>query len=151
ATNAGAVQLWDVATGKHKATLQGHRGAVWAVAFSPDGQTVATGGLDRMVRHWDVATGKLRASQAHVAAVHSVAFAPDGKTLVTGSGDGTLKVWDMAMTPNPSMLQHAAAVHSVAFSPDGKSLVATGDFPAKVWDVATGQERATFAVTGAGA
>src|SRR5262249_33265697 len=102
-------------------------------------------------RLWDVVTGKLRASQAHAAAVHSVAFAPDGKTLATGSGDGALKLWDMATTPNPSMLQHAAAVHSFAFSPDGKSLVATADFRAQVWDVATGHQRATFAVSGAGA
>src|SRR5262249_25090989 len=110
--HAGAGEVLDVPPRKRKATLQGHRGDVRAVAFSPDGQTVVTGGLDRIVRLWDVVTGKLRASQAHAAAVHSVAFAPDGKTLATGSGDGALKLWDMATTPNPSMLQHAAAVHS---------------------------------------
>jgi WD40 repeat protein/serine/threonine protein kinase len=152
-TVAAGSNLWDVPTGKLRATLQGHQGNVAAVAFAPDGQTVATASRERMVRLWDVATGKLRASQAHTAPVwlHGIAFSPDGKTLATASLDGTLKLWDMATTANPSVLQHPAAVHSVAFSPDGKSLVATGDFPSKVWEVGTGQELATLAVTGAGA
>src|SRR5581483_4424607 len=57
-TVAAGINLWDVPTGKRKATLPGHRGWGKTVAFLRDGQTVATAGLDRMVRLWDVATGK---------------------------------------------------------------------------------------------
>ena len=70
--------------------------------------------------------------------------------LATITDAGTVKVWDMATTGNPSVLQQAGAVYSVAFSPDGKSLVGTGIFPAKVLDLATGEIRETWAVTGFG-
>ena len=53
------LRLWDVKTGDHLKTLNGHEGAVWSVAFSPDSKTLASGGLGRTVRLWDVKTGKL--------------------------------------------------------------------------------------------
>jgi ATP-binding cassette subfamily B protein len=55
------VWLWDVATGKEKATLRGHTAAVYPVAFSGDGKLLASGSADGTVRLWDVATGKEKA------------------------------------------------------------------------------------------
>ena len=60
------IRLWDAATGKLLASLEGHTGAVYSVAWSPDGKTVASGSGDQTVKLWAAATGKLLASlQGH--------------------------------------------------------------------------------------
>jgi len=70
---------------------------VTSVAISPNGQLVAAGSLDTVVRIWDVATGMLiERLRGHRDSVYSVAFTPDGKGLVSGSLDKTLKYWDVS-------------------------------------------------------
>ena len=68
-----------------------------SVAFSPDGQTLASGSYDETVRLSDVATGRtLGAFEGHTDEVQSVAFSPDGKTLVSGSDDHTVRLWEVS-------------------------------------------------------
>jgi WD40 repeat protein len=92
-----AFKLWEVATGKELHTFTGHSGAVWSVAFAPDGRTALSGSLDKTRKLWNVATGKeLRTFTGHSGDVKSVAFAPDGRTALSGSSDdNTLKLWDL--------------------------------------------------------
>ncbi|WP_325034773.1 WD40 repeat domain-containing protein [Nostoc sp. 'Lobaria pulmonaria (5183) cyanobiont'] len=74
--------------------LAGHRSYVCAIAFSPDGQHLASGSADCTVKLWDVNTGQeLYTLDNHSDWVNSVAFSPDGKTLVSGSRDMTIKLW----------------------------------------------------------
>jgi dipeptidyl aminopeptidase/acylaminoacyl peptidase len=130
------VRVWDVATGKQLALLQGHTGPVWSVAFSPDGARLATASNDGTARVWDAATGKpLALLQGHTGQLWSVAFSPDGTRLATASSDGTARVWDAASGRQLVSLQgHTASVVSVAFSPDGSRLAtASADGTARLW------------------
>jgi WD40 repeat protein len=78
-------------------TLNGHGGSITSVAFSPDGQTVVTGSLDKTVKLWSVADGTLKQTlNGHADSIYSVAFSPDGQTVLTGSADDTAKLWNVA-------------------------------------------------------
>ncbi|MGW7611180.1 nSTAND1 domain-containing NTPase, partial [Streptomyces sp. NPDC054766] len=128
--------------------LSGHTDEVYAVAFSPDGHTLATGGADRRARLWDPTTGRARATlKGHTGQVTSVAFSPDGRTLATGSADGTVRLRDPVSGRTRATLEgrKAEGVYAVAFSPDGHTL-ATGcaDGRVRLWDPVSGRTRATL-------
>ena len=124
-----------------------------AVAFSPDGQTVATGSADGNVQLWDTATqqeiGAPMSSDAQP--VSAVAFSPDGTLVAAGSADGNVQLWDAAtqQEAGSALVAGAAEVAALAFSPDGK-LLATGgqDGAARLWNVATGSQIGATMATG---
>jgi WD40 repeat protein len=137
---------------KERAALVGHTDNVLSLAFSPDGQTLASGGMDRTVKLWDVKTGKQRATlRGHTGWVVCLAFCPDGKLLASADPEDTVRLWDMPPgRERDYRIKQAGQILSVAFSPDGRTL-AVGGSPAgisavlkgqlRLWDVATGKER----------
>jgi WD40 repeat protein len=132
------VKLWDVTTGQERATLKGTNGAV---AFSADGQTLASGSGSE-VKLWDVTTGQERALlKGHTGPVGWVVYTADGKTLVSSGDDEAIKLWDVATGQERATLKGWGAW----LTADGKTLATGGsDGTIKLWDVATGQERATL-------
>ncbi|HEV3256974.1 MAG TPA: c-type cytochrome domain-containing protein, partial [Gemmataceae bacterium] len=142
AGQAGAVRLYPVpADGAPAAkpvhVLPGHKDLILAVAFSPDSKVLATCGYDRLIKLWDVATGKeLRTLKDHSDSVYGVAFSPDGRLLASGGADRAVKVWDVAGgTRLYTLAESTDWVYAVAWSPDGRHLAAAGvDKSIRVWD-----------------
>jgi WD domain, G-beta repeat/HEAT repeats len=121
AEDSGDALLWDLQTEKVIATLSGHTELPIAAAFSPDGQTLATGG-DWTLRIWDLRTGKQSASIRGDSEINSIAFSRDGRWVAAAEAGGPVRLWDVAEGKAISVLK---ARGPVAVSPDGK-LLATG-------------------------
>ncbi len=92
-----SIRLWDVATGKERATLKGPADEVCCLTFSPDGAALAVGGAQGTITLLDVAQDRgLATIKGHTGKVVSLAYRADGKVLVSGSADQSIKLWDVA-------------------------------------------------------
>ncbi len=138
--------LYDAQTGAELNLLTGHTYAPASIAFSPDGQTLATGGdwPDRTIRLWDAATGahKMTLDVSEFSG-GSLAFSPDGKTLAGETYNKKVRLWNVETGARILTLEgHTSSITSVAFSSDGRT-VASGsrDDTVRVWDIRTGTEK----------
>jgi WD40 repeat protein len=145
----GEITLWDPTSQQPQAELRlGDAVVATAVAFSPDGRTLASGDSDGSISFWDVTTRQRLAApqRGHAALVTRIAFSPDGRTLASGGRDGKLLLWDVAGRRSLGELpfQQAGAIGSVAFDPK-KGTLASGhqDGTIMLWDVRNRQRLGT--------
>ena len=141
----GTVWLWDVGTGAPIGFLEGRRGRVVSLSFSPDGDLLALAGRwqDKTIELWAVETRRrVGTLEGHGDQVTSVSFSPgDGTTLASGSWDGSIKLWDVGTQTEAATLEgHTGQIRSLSFSPDGGLLASAGgheDTGPRLWAVET--------------
>lgn len=123
-------------------SLQGaHSDSVTAVAFRPDGQVIATGGWDDVIRVWQTSNGKLlRTLRGHKSHITALAFDPSGQLLASSGADGTIRLWSGVGAQSVRTIKGGTSyVSGVAFTHDGKYLASAGyDNKAKLWNSKNG-------------
>jgi RNA polymerase sigma factor (sigma-70 family) len=152
----GTMILWDSATRKQLRKIQlledvyfhprGNgfdSGGILALAFAPQGKTIASANHDGTVRLFEAATGKqLHVLRGHAHRVIDVTFSPDGRILSSGSTDQTVRLWDAIngalLNPRPG---HDGGIARVLISPDARRAVTAGsDRTLRIWDLTTARE-----------
>jgi WD40 repeat protein len=165
-TNDGAVQRWELATGRPllpDTDALGHRAEVGRVVYSPDGRRLASAAHDGTVRLWEVATAKpLHVLRGHEQWVTELAFTPDSKLLVSSATDGELRVWDVEAgrevrripLHDPRRGEKKQNVWRLHVTPDGQTIIVLGydsmesgaGAPEEIitsWDLASGRRKAS--------
>ena len=137
------IKIWASQTGALAHTLEGHLAGISCIAWSPDSKVLASGSDDKLIRLWDITSGRCLPSLliGHHNYVYSLAFSPKGNMLVSGSYDEAVFLWDVRTARlMRSLPAHSDPVSGVDFVRDGTLIVScSSDGLIRIWDTATGQ------------
>ncbi len=144
-----AVEVWDITTGEDKAILLGHIRPVNSIAFSPDGETIATGAThyDKTVRLWNAHTGQnIYTSNIETKWDTFVVFSPDGTSYAAAGDDNLVHLWDRKIGKQTITLTgHTKRVFTAEYSTDGKTIATVSyDGTMRFWDATTGNHNTTL-------
>lgn len=148
------IQVYDADTGETMFSLVGHNGLIKALAFSPDGKTLASTDYEK-VQLWDLDTKTSQATfKAPGTGFSKLIFSPNGKLLASGCRDGSVRLWNASAKqqglggkigqylPTLMLKKHKNEVSALAFSPDGKMLLSgSDDGTIRAWDTTTGRQQ----------
>ncbi|MFQ5671634.1 MAG: FHA domain-containing protein, partial [Nitrospinales bacterium] len=137
------VRIWDIASGKDKALLKGHKDVVNAVQFSPDGNRLVTASRDFTARVWNLADLEKPplVLQKHTRSVNSAVFNSAQDKIITASSDKTAILWDVASQKAIHTLEkHNSPVLKALFNKDATRMATlAADYTAMIWDAETGK------------
>ena len=147
------IHVWNATTGNHLFTLTGHTRWIKALAFSPDGKTLASGDEYRTIKLWNMDTATSHATFKAPDSFDALSFAPNGKLLASGGHDG-VRLWNATAKqqglrgkigqylPTLTLKGHKDDISTLAFSPDGKMLLSgSNDGTIRAWDTITGRQQ----------
>ncbi|WP_413163858.1 WD40 repeat domain-containing protein [Capilliphycus salinus ALCB114379] len=116
------------------------------IAMNSDAKILVSGGEDKAIKIWDLQTGKLEKTfSSDSGVINTLAISSDGKTVITGSGDRIVRIWDITSEKPPQILKsHSGSVRDVHLSSDGNTIISHSENEVNVWDINTGQLKATL-------
>jgi len=139
--------LWNLILLRKTSIINHPETTINGIAFSPDGQTLASTGADKLIKLWNLQTSsEVTTLSGHKLAVKALAFSPDGQTLASAGADKLIKLWSLQTNEEVATLSgHKLAVNAIAFSPDGQTLASAGaDKLIKLWNLQTSAEQSSF-------
>jgi len=140
----GAIEFFDVQTGKLVNSLEAQSTQLQGVAVSPQGEFLASIGNLAAIEVWDLKSGKRISDQwiGNLDAAVETLFTLNDKQVITGGRDGSIRFWNVASGQQERILEHDHWITALALSPQGESLLSLGlDDTVRLWDAATGTEK----------
>lgn len=152
------VHVWDHTKAEPILIYDGHasnkavsggmpEGMIFAVAWSPDGTSIASGSWDKTVQVWEASNGRrIWIYRSHLTSVPALAWSPDGRCIASASVDGTVRVWEATTGRNIQTFDgHHSYVYAVTWSPDGRRIASGGnDRKVHIWDAVIGELLLTY-------